>query len=71
MTIERGVRLLAGVMVLISLVLTHWVSRYWLLLAVFVGLNLFLSGITGWCPAEYVLGALGLKHASCRAASTR
>ncbi len=63
MTVERGVRLLAGSMVLISLVLAEWVSHYWLLLALFVGLNLFQSALTTWCPAEYILRAIGLKQA--------
>lgn len=69
MTIERGVNILAGVMVLISLALAHWVSPYWLLFTLFIGLNLFQSGITGWCPAEYVLAALGIKHGSCHPSS--
>ena len=63
MTVERGVRLLAGGMVLISLVLTEWVSHYWLLLTLFVGLNLFQSALTTWCPAEYILRSIGLKQA--------
>lgn len=62
MSVERGVRLLAGTMVLISVALVHWVSQYWLLLTVFVGLNLFQSSLTKWCPAEFILKALGLKN---------
>lgn len=62
MTVERGVRLMAGTMILISLLLTWWVSHYWLLLTLFVGLNLFQSALTGWCPAEFILQAAGLKH---------
>lgn len=62
MTIERAVRLLAGSMILISLVLTQWVSHYWLFLTLFVGLNLFQSALTDWCPAELILRALGLKQ---------
>ncbi|MHB1937164.1 MAG: YgaP family membrane protein [Acidobacteriaceae bacterium] len=68
MTIERAVRLLAGTMILISLALTVWVSHYWLLLTLFVGLNLFQSALTNWCPAEYILRALGLKQAGDRTA---
>jgi hypothetical protein len=64
MTLENGVRLLAGSMVLVSVALAHWVSPYWLFLTVFVGLNLFQSALTKWCPAEYVLKAMGLKS-SC------
>jgi hypothetical protein len=62
MTIERGVRLLAGTMVLLSLALSEWVSHYWLFLTLFVGLNLFQSALTTWCPAEYILKAIGLSE---------
>lgn len=62
MTVERGVRLLAGTMILISLALNYWVSHYWLLLTLFVGLNLFQSALTTWCPAEYILRSIGLKQ---------
>jgi hypothetical protein len=62
MTTERGVRLLAGGMILGSLALSKWNSRYWLLLTAFVGANLFQSGLTGVCPAEYVLGTCGVKQ---------
>ncbi len=61
MTLEHGVRLVAGSMVLFSIALAHWVSPYWLLLTVFVGLNLIQSAFTNWCLAENVLQAMGLK----------
>ncbi|MHB1021234.1 MAG: YgaP family membrane protein [Acidobacteriaceae bacterium] len=61
MTVERGVRMMAGTMVLVSLVLARWVSPYWLWLTVFVGVNLLQSSFTGVCPAEYILRAIGLK----------
>lgn len=64
MNIERAIRLMAGTMVLLSLALAHWVSPYWLLLTTFVGLNLFQSALTRWCPAEYVLKALGLQNSA-------
>lgn len=60
MTIERAVRLLAGVMILGSLALAHWVSPYWLWLTVFVALNLLQSGFTNWCPAMSIFRAMGL-----------
>jgi hypothetical protein len=56
MTVERGVRLMGGVVVLLSLALAHFVSLYWLWLTVFVGLNLFQSAFTNWCPAMSILG---------------
>ncbi len=71
MTTERGVRLMAGSMVLISVALNYWVSHYWLLLTVFVGLNLFQSSLTGWCPAENILRAVGVKSGACGVAPTR
>jgi hypothetical protein len=65
MTVERGVRLMAGVMVLLSIALAHYLSPYWLLLTVFVGLNLLQSTFTNWCPAMPILRAFGLKDANC------
>ena len=67
MTVERGVRLMAGVMVLLSLALAHYVSLYWLWLTVFVGLNLLQSAFTNWCPAMSILRVMGLKDANCSA----
>jgi len=49
-TIERILRLLAGFFVLLSLGLAHWHSPYWLWFTAFVGVNLFQSGLTNWCP---------------------
>lgn len=59
MTTERAVRLLAGTMVGLSLLLGALVSPKWHLLAVFVSLNLIQSAFTGFCPAEKVLRRLG------------
>ena len=65
MTVERGVRLMAGVMVLLSLALAHFSSLYWLWLTVFVGVNLLQSAFTNWCPAMSILRAVGMKNACC------
>jgi len=65
MTVESGVRLMGGAMVLISLLLAHFVSPYWLWLTAFVGLNLLQSAFTNWCPAMLMLRAIGLKDVSC------
>ena len=65
MTVERGLRLLAGVFVLGSLALAYYFSPNWLWLTALVGLNLFQSAFTNWCPAMAVLRALGLKDAGC------
>ena len=64
MTVEHGVRLMAGVIVLLSLALAHFFSPYWLWLTVFVGLNLLQSAFTNWCPAMNILRAMGLKNAN-------
>ncbi|MGO9323430.1 MAG: DUF2892 domain-containing protein [Terracidiphilus sp.] len=64
MTVERGLRLMAGVMVLLSLALSHFLSPYWLWLTGFVGLNLLQSTFTNWCPAMAFLRAIGLKDAN-------
>lgn len=61
MTVENGIRVLAGTFVLISVVLTVIFSKWWLVLAVFVGLNLIQSAFTGFCPAEKIFKKIGLK----------
>ena len=63
MTIERGLRLMAGVFVLLSLALGYWVNPYWYLFTAFVGLNLLQSAFTNWCPGMWMLAKLGLKPA--------
>ena len=64
MTVERALRLMAGVVVLLSLALAHFVSFYWLWLTAFVGLNLLQSAFTNWCPAMAIFRAMGLNDAS-------
>ncbi len=75
MTVERALRMMAGIVILLSLALAHYVSPYWYLLTAFVGLNLLQSAFTNWCPAMTIFRKLGLKDsvASCsveRAKST-
>ncbi|MBX7220832.1 MAG: DUF2892 domain-containing protein [Blastocatellia bacterium] len=62
MTVERALRLIAGIVVLASLGLAYWGNPYWLLLTAFVGLNLLQSGFTDWCPMVWILEKLGLPH---------
>lgn len=59
MTIDRAVLLFAGFMVLLSLALGFYVSSWWHLLTVFVGLNLVQASFTGFCPAAIVFRKLG------------
>ncbi|MBS0246365.1 MAG: DUF2892 domain-containing protein [Proteobacteria bacterium] len=70
MTIDRAVFAMAGTMILVSLMLAHFVSPYWLLLTAFVGLNLLQSAFTGFCPAATVFGKLGLKPGAAFACGT-
>jgi hypothetical protein len=65
MKTESCIRLLAGTLVLVSVTLGHYVSPWWLLLAVFVGANLVQSVFTGFCPAEIILRKLGLGDTAC------
>ena len=59
MTIERYLRLIAGLFVLSSLALGYWVSPWFYLLNAFVGLNLLQSGFTNWCPMMTILRKSG------------
>jgi hypothetical protein len=61
MTIDRVVMLFAGFMILMSLALGYYVSPYWYLLTIFVGLNLMQASLTGFCPAAIVLKKAGVK----------
>lgn len=58
MTMDRIVLAVAGFMILLSLGLAVFHSLYWLWLTAFVGINLFQSAFTGFCPLVLVLRAL-------------
>ena len=59
MKIQRIIYLVAGTLVLTGLALGYWIDQRWLLLAAFVGLNLFQTAFTGFCPLERILLGLG------------
>jgi hypothetical protein len=61
MNVERYLRMIAGIVVLTTLALGHWMSPYWYLLTAFVGLNLFQSAFTNWCPMMTILRKLGIQ----------
>jgi hypothetical protein len=61
MTLENSIRMMAGLMILLSLVLYYFVSPYWLFLTAFVGLNLLQSSMTRFCPAEIIFKKLFFK----------
>ncbi|MCI0625978.1 MAG: DUF2892 domain-containing protein [Acidobacteria bacterium] len=60
MTVERMLRAIAGFFILLSLALGTWVNANWYWFTAFVGLNLFQSGFTNWCPMMTLLKKLGL-----------
>lgn len=61
MSIERIVLAVAGFFVVLSAALSFYHSPYWLFFTGFVGLNLFQSAFTGFCPLALILKAVGLK----------
>ena len=61
MSLDRAVMLFAGIMVLLSVLLTVYVSPLFVWFTVFIGLNLIQSSFTGFCPAAMVFRALGAK----------
>lgn len=61
MCLDKAVMRFAGVVVLVSVALAHFVSPYWLLLTVFAGFNLIQASFTGFCPAAIVFKKLGAK----------
>jgi len=61
MSIDRAVLAFAGFTVLLSVALTYWISPWFLLLTVFVGLNMIQASVTGFCPAAMIFKALGAK----------
>jgi Protein of unknown function (DUF2892) len=70
MTITRVTRTMAGTFVLLSLALgveasPLYHSSNWLWFTVFVGANLFQSGITGWCLMDKILAKVGVSDGGC------
>lgn len=74
MTVNQGVRIVAGFFILLSLTLAHINGQAdlsqmsWLWFTAFVGANLFQSGFTRFCPMDRILGKFGFKsEGSCSA----
>ena len=61
MNIDRMVMRFAGSMVTASVLLAYFFTPWWLLLALFVGVNLLQSSFTGFCPLARILRRLGLQ----------
>jgi hypothetical protein len=61
MTVDRALRLIAGAFIFASVILGAFVNPNFYWFAAFVGLNLFQSAFTNWCPMMTVLRKAGLK----------
>lgn len=63
--LERVLHLIAGIIILLSLGLAYFFSKYWLILTAFVGLNLIIFSMTGFCLMANILVKFGIKSNSC------
>ena len=70
MTMDNAIRVLAGIMILISVALAHWVSEWFLLLTAFVGVNLIQSAFTGFCPPTIIFRKMGIGKESKKSCGT-
>ncbi len=61
MNVDRALRLVAGVVVMVTVALGHFVDANWYYFTAFVGLNLFQSAFTNWCPMMTILRKMGLQ----------
>lgn len=66
MTSWQVVRVVAGIFIVLSIALGApssplFVSEWWLAFTVFVGLNVFQSGLSNWCLMETILRKIGIK----------
>lgn len=61
MTLDRSVLAFAGIMILLSVALTVWVSPLFVWFTVFIGANLLQSAFTGFCPAASVFRMFGVQ----------
>lgn len=62
MSIKDILRLVPGVFILFSVFMGVYVNKWWLALAVFVGLNLLQSAFTKWCLLEDILRKMGIRE---------
>jgi len=62
MTVNEGLRMMAGIFVVASVALGVWVNPWWFAFTAFVGLNLFQSAFSHWCPMMAILKKAGFKQ---------
>ncbi|WP_336978109.1 DUF2892 domain-containing protein [Altererythrobacter fulvus] len=61
MNLDRSVMAFAGVVVLLSSILSLTVHPYWIALTIFAGLNMLQASFTGFCPAAMIFRKLGVR----------
>ena len=61
MSVDQALRVIAGLFVVLSVLLGMYVNVNFLWFRVFVGLNLFQSGFSNWCPMMTILRRAGLR----------
>jgi hypothetical protein len=61
MNVDRYLRMIAGFFIVVSVALGYYVSPYWYLFTAFVGLNLFQSAFSNWCPMMTILRKAGVR----------
>ncbi len=74
MTVERYIRIIAGLFIMLSLALgvegsPLFVSKWWLAFTAFVGFNLFQFGFTNFCPLGLILKKLGVPESKAACAA--
>ena len=62
MTVDELLRAIAGLFVVLSVALGSFVHPAFLIFTAFVGLNLFQSAFSRWCPMMTILRKLGVKE---------
>jgi hypothetical protein len=62
MTVDEGLRMIAGLFVVATVALGVWVNPWWFAFTAFVGLNLFQSAFSRWCPMMWILKKAGLRE---------
>jgi len=62
MKLENLIKVIAGTFVFVSALLGYLYNKNWLFFTMFVGLNLFQYGFTGFCPLGIILKKIGVKE---------
>ena len=61
MRVEEALRMVAGILIVVSVALGHWVNPWFLAFTAFIGLNLLQSAFSKWCPMMSLLKSAGLR----------